>query len=62
MDPEAVEVNWDYGEDAHKGTDPGGQERGNVKLNQETDAVELDPETVEVNWNNGEDAHKGTGP
>ena len=26
LDPEKAEVNWDYDEGAHKGTDPGGQE------------------------------------
>ena len=35
LGPETAEVNWDYGEDAHKGTDPGGQKRGNAKLDQE---------------------------
>ena len=35
LDPEAVEVNWDCGEDAHKGAEPGGQERGNAELDPE---------------------------
>ena len=41
VDPKLVEVNWDYGEEEHKGTGPWGQGRGNAKFDQEMGIIKV---------------------